>query len=74
MFSDAFSKGASVPLCSPRFAFAATLNVSRPEDPFIHLIANSIFWSKNTIISDENCGLDSVFERANIITPFQFSL
>ena len=42
LLSDAFSKEALVPICSPRSEFAVTLVASRLEDAFIDLIAHSI--------------------------------
>ena len=39
--SDTFSKGAIIPICSPRSEFSVTLATSRLEDAFIDLIANS---------------------------------
>ena len=42
LFSDAFSKEALIPTRSPRSEFAVTPVISRPEDAFIDLIANSI--------------------------------
>ena len=40
--SDTFSKGAVIPMCSPRSGFVVTLVASRLEDAFIDLTANSI--------------------------------
>ena len=40
---DTFSKGAVIPMCSPRSEFALTRVAFRPEDAFIDLIANFIF-------------------------------
>ena len=42
LFRDAFSKEVLILTCSPRSEFVVTLVTSRPEDAFIHLIANSI--------------------------------
>ena len=42
LFSDAFSKEAVIPICSPRTEFVVTLVASCPGDVFIDLIANSI--------------------------------
>ena len=41
LFPDAFSKEVLIPTCSLRSELADTLVTSRPEDPFIDLIANS---------------------------------
>ena len=46
LFSDAFSNEALIPTRSLHSEFAATLVVSRPEDAFIDLIANSILEAK----------------------------
>ena len=42
LFSDAFLKGAVIPICSPHSEFAVTLVASCQQDAIIELIANSV--------------------------------
>ena len=53
LFSDAFSKKALIPACSPRSEFAVTLVAFHPEDAFIDLFANSILGAKMLSIAVE---------------------
>ena len=74
LFSDAFSKGAVIPICSPRSEFAVTPVASRPEGAFIDLIANSILAATVLSIAIKIAFMDSVFNRVDNITYFPVNL
>ena len=87
LFSDAHSKKAVIPTCSPRSEFAVTLVASRPEDAFIDLLYTSIlgatklsiavkiaFWILSSTVSSILLISLSVFSIKQFSQVFTFSV